>query len=166
MKRYLLFILLASTQLVSFAQNALFLPFGQSNSEVVNYLHSRDYIQEVNRNNHSQIVNKVSEQRKVVYHFQDNTLYAIEDMRTFTDQKQLKEALNSCRNYMKDGKKSPKALPSKAFQKYYIVSKANQVIELTVEKAPKSQGYILNMKVTSRNHGPRMTTNGLASRHM
>ena len=162
MKGILLFILLASSQIVSFSQNALFLPFGQSNQQIENYLVTRDYIQEIKREKQDQIVNQVTENRKVVYHFEENFLYATEDIRMITDKKLLDDALKSCREYMKDGDKLPKALSSKNFQKHYLIVKEDKIIELTLKKDSRTKDYILCLKVTSRRYGPRMATEKIA----
>ena len=162
MKTILLFVLLASSQLVSFAQNALFLPFGQNDQQITAYLNTRDYIQAIHNNEKDQIVNQVSETRQVIYHLKDQLLYATEDIRIFSNKQQMEEALKSCREYMKDGKNQPKALNSNTYDKHYLIVKADQIIELTVKKDAKTKTYVLSLKVTSRNYGPRMATQKIA----
>ena len=154
MKRKLLFILLAFPHILSFSQNALFLPFGQSNQEIEDYLHTRDYIQEIIKVDEDQIINKVSDNRKLVYHFQEDEHYATEDYLILSEKEKVDHAIKSCLDYMKDGNRQAKLLSSKKSQKHYLIFKTDEVIELMLMKDARNDDYIICLKVSSRLYGP------------
>lgn len=145
------------------AQNAMFVPFGQSLSEIRGWVESRDYIRKVALRNQDTLVNILSEKQKVTYFFRDEILYAIEDERFYTSAKEAERVTRTCLDYMSLNDTKVRHLPSENGVARHASLEEDRVVELVVETLPKKGGTRIYLKVTSRNHGPRMDTEELAS---
>lgn len=141
-----------------FAQNAMFIPFGQSVDEVSEYLYSRDYAQKVDKTLNTEWVNSVSSSQSVVYYFGDDVLYAIEDTRFYKDRKEAERIVKTCLDFMALEKNKVRTLDSENGINHYAVVTNDRLIELIVENGKKNEGANLRLKSTSRLYGPRMKT--------
>ncbi|MDX2246158.1 MAG: hypothetical protein SF052_05255 [Bacteroidia bacterium] len=150
--------IISTLSLSVFAQNAMFIPFGQSVDQVSEYLYSRDYAQKVDKTEDSEWVNKVSNTQSVVYFFDNNVLYAIEDARFYKDRKEFDRVVKTCLDFMSMEKHRIRTLDAENGVNHYAVVTDDRLVELIVETGKKEEGSSIRMKSTSRLYGPRMKT--------
>ncbi|MEZ4827109.1 MAG: hypothetical protein R3C61_12660 [Bacteroidia bacterium] len=141
-----------------FAQNAMFIPFGQPLDVVSEYLSSRDYAQKVDKTLGSEWINNVSSTQSVVYFFDDDVLFAIEDSRFYKEKKEAERVVKTCLDFMAMEKRRVRTLDSESGTNHYAVVTDDRLVELIVEYGKKNEGASIRLKSTSRLYGPRMKT--------
>ena len=143
-----------------FAQNALFIPFGQTMSEVDTFLESKDYLKTIDRSEDDLIHVVVYDGRTIDYHFKDGFLFGIEETREFYNHK-LKEGLvKECMDFLKGTEEKVKTLKTEGVDSHYAVAPTDRVLEFMVKESGrrKRKQLIMTIKSTSRYHGPRLRT--------
>ena len=68
---------------LSIAQNAFFIPFGQSINEVENYLEKREYYKQSHERLENQIISELFGNQQLTYNFKDQVLFGVKDQRFF-----------------------------------------------------------------------------------
>lgn len=165
--KYILLFTFCILSVGTYAQNALFIPFGQTETEVETFLKSKDYIKEVEFINNDSLHVVIHRGRELYYYFKDGFLYSIEEKRVFLNQKdKAKETLvKSCIDYLKATEEKVKALKTEGVDSHYAVAPDDRVLEFTVTESGKrkSRQIAMSFKSTSRNHGPRMDVQAFAA---
>jgi hypothetical protein len=147
------------------AQNALFIPFGQTMPQVQEFVATRDYIHVSEARDSLKdrlLVNQVSARQKLTYVFQDEMLYAVEDFRTYDNKKQADAIIEACVDYMGLEERRVRTVSSSGGTTHYAALAEDRIIEFFVTKDRKADRYELRLKVTSRLYGPRMETETFA----
>lgn len=147
------------------AQNALFVPFGQTMTEVDTFLQAKEYIQQISKPNEDLIEVMVHEGRTMQYHFKDGFLFGIEEHRVYRNHKKKEEIVKNCLDFLKATEEKVKTIKSEDVDSHYAVAPTDRVMEFTVSERGKKKDRIINLtfKSTSRYHGPRLLTEEYAS---
>ena len=137
MRIFIIILLQISFVQITFAQNALFLPFNTSRVEVKEFLNSRDYIKEVYHTENN-ITVKLNETSEIVYNFEAGKLSSISMVKTYGKKKAGKSAIHASVGYM--GLSAEVFMPSltndKNNSKYYSIA-GDKVLELDIERDGK-----------------------------
>lgn len=147
------------------AQNAMFLPFGQTTVDVMDYLDTRDYVHQVVYEADSGYMHLSLRQQEVQYFFDDEVLFAVEDRRVITDKKEADGVIKACLDFMAMEERRVRTLSSQSSGTHYAAVGDDRIMELIVvdlgtRKAPDIR---IRLKVTSRLYGPRMQTEAFAA---
>jgi hypothetical protein len=145
------------------AQNAMFLPFGQSSGQVKDYLASLDYVRELLSPSPDTLIHPVSARQQVVYCFRDGILYSIEDQRSYKDLKEADRVSKTCIEYMGREDRKVRNLGSSQGLGHFASVEEDRIVELFFYPGSKKEEARISLRVTSRNHGPRMETENLAA---
>lgn len=101
MKHLYFVILTLFIQASAISQNHLFIPFGQTEDEVRDFLNSRDYVNKIIEDSKMGSLRAVLEVDKhVEYVFEKGQLYATSVTRNYSDRKSAKEVEKKCLEYM------------------------------------------------------------------
>ncbi|MDX2284335.1 MAG: hypothetical protein NW241_09240 [Bacteroidia bacterium] len=147
-----------------FSQNAMFIPFGQTRSDVLAHLSTRDYARHAAAETDT-LINPVSARQTVQYFFRRDVLYAIEDARTFPTAKEAQKAVESCLAYMGRADLKVKSLEDLDGAAHYGSVEEDRVVELIVRYGRrKGEPSLVRLSARSRLYGPRMDTEALAER--
>lgn len=134
MRIFTLIILQISFVQLSIAQNALFLPFNTSRTEVSNFLQSRDYVKEMYYTE-KDITVKLNESSSITYIFEEGKLSSVSMSKAYTKKKTGKSAIEASVGYM--GLSAEVFMPSlindKSNSKYYSIA-GDKVLELDIER--------------------------------
>lgn len=136
------------------------MPFGQELSELRQNLGEKDYIRKIN-SKEDLLETKINYMRKMRYHLFYKELYAIEDERIYMNKKEAERIIQTCISYMEFDNRKAHVINRKNGITHYASLREDRIIELTVQKTRikrKKYEYILNLKSTSRFHGPRNQT--------
>ncbi len=118
-----------------FGQNNLFIPFGQSKTEVRRYLDSRDYISRVIEDNDMQSLRAQLDSKKhVEYVFKDGSLYATTVSRQYDDKKVAKEIQKNVLDYMDYISRGALQQNNKDGITVYTVAIDSRIIKLFVQQ--------------------------------
>ncbi len=149
---------------LSFAQNGMFIPFGQSLTEFEEYLETRDYVRDVQKPHPDTLINLISQKHWASYFFERGVLYSIEDVRIYPDEKVAEAVVSSCVDYLKMSKMRMRTLASGQGLSHYAIVEGDRIIELLVktEGARKEKITTIHLKSTSRLYGPRLKTESYA----
>ena len=147
------------------AQNGMFVPFGQTSVEFDEYLETRDYIRTLQRPTQDTVVNVLTRDHWATYFFDDQVLYAIEDVRVYRDEKTAERIVESCLDYLKLSEMRLRTLESSSGYHHYAIVEGDRIIELMVTKVgPRKEKVItVRLKATSRVYGPRLQTESYAN---
>lgn len=148
----LLFSLLITFPL--FAQNDWFIPFGQSQEQVREYLSDKDYLVSVREDaGMHRLLASIERDKHIEYVFEKGSLYATSVSRKYPNKKVSKDILKSCLEYMdlvSAGKIQQKSVGNATC---HTTVTHGRVIKLFVIDHPdKSQ--TLQLTSFSRRHGP------------
>ena len=148
---FLLLLVIASQ-----AQNNLFIPFGQTAEEVMQFLGSRDYIINIHEDLDMNSVRAILDQNKhVEYAFNNNgTLYATTVTRNYEDRKTAKEIQKNCLEYMEYISKGNARQIENTDIRCYTAVTDSRVIKLFVQDHDKST--TLTLSSVSLQYGPPM----------
>ena len=148
----ILVFLVTSIQVI-FAQNNLFIPFGQTTDDVKTYLESRDYIENVVEDQEMKSLTAQLEENKLVeYLFEGGKLYATTVRRNYSDKKSAKEIQRQALEYLQvTGRGAVKQTTSNNIDCYTTVTDS-RVIKLFVIDHKKS--ITLMLSSFSRQYGP------------
>ncbi|MDX1909546.1 MAG: hypothetical protein SF053_21075 [Bacteroidia bacterium] len=157
-------ILILSLCASAVAQNAMFIPFGQTRQEVNAYLDTREYVFRRMDRLPDTLGLRFSLPREVDYVFKENVLYAVRDERRVTDRKDAERLLKTCLDYMSMGNQRVRNVDSPNGVQHYATIKDDRLIELiTIPPRQKTEPTVIILQVTSRYHGPRMQTENLVT---
>ncbi|MEL6672457.1 MAG: hypothetical protein AAFR61_09705 [Bacteroidota bacterium] len=158
----LLFLGLASLQ----AQNAMFIPFGQSTGELSHFIQNLDYVQDIALRSQKDSIQVNLPGQDLTYHFHHNILYAISDLRYYENKREAERVIGSCLAFMELGEKKLHQVSNKGSLTHYACLEEDRVTELKVEvikQGKRKKHYRVLLTATSRRHGPRMKTEAFAS---
>ncbi|MEM7368238.1 MAG: hypothetical protein AAF587_06515 [Bacteroidota bacterium] len=163
--KQILLLLIASFSLSLSAQNALFIPFGQTMAEVDTFLQTKEYIHQITKPSADLIQVIVYEGRTMHYHFKDGFLFGIEEKRVYTNRKNKEEIVKNCLDFLKGTEEKIKTVKTEGVDSHYAVAPTDRVLEFMVSETGKRKNRTVNMtfKSTSRYHGPRLRTEEYAS---
>lgn len=149
------------------AQNAFFLPFGQTDQEVIQLISQKEYPFELTQGADS-ISQEMQNGQRVTYYFKNGTLYAIEDTRIYTDKKEADRVLKTITDYMENEDRRVRHVGSSGGRSHYLTIEQDRVIEVVAEVRTiktrkgkvkdKHKEVTMHLRVTSRLHGPRLQT--------
>jgi len=139
-----------------FSQNHLFIPFGQTEDEVRDFLNSRDYVGEIIKDAKLGSLRAILEANKhVEYVFENGRLYATSVTRNYSDKKSAKEVEKKCLEYMVvTGSRDIKVTHKENVTCHTVVTD-NRIIKLFVIEHPKSR--TLTFTSVSRQFGPMIS---------
>ncbi|MCI4668357.1 MAG: hypothetical protein MRZ79_09475 [Bacteroidia bacterium] len=163
-KIYLLictFLLVASHVM---GQNVLFIPFGQDVGELRQTLKGKDYIKRVVRDGQT-LETQINYMRKMRYHMFYDHLYSIEDERVYLNKKEAERIIQTCIKFLESNDRKAHVISRKNGVTHYVAIHTDRIIEFTVKKTRikrKKYEFVLNLKSTSRFHGPKNETEAFA----
>ena len=134
-------------------QNNLFIPFGQTTSEVKSFLNTRDYISNIHEDLEMESVRAVlDEDKHVEYAFNQGALYATTVTRNYVSRKDAKDVEQNCIDYM--GVISRGAIKEVTNENITCFTSVtdSRIIKLFVIDHKKS--VTLTLTSLSRQHGP------------
>ena len=143
---------------LSVAQNAFFIPFGQSINEVENLLYEREYYKNNYEKLENQIISELFGNQQVTYNFKDKVLFGVEDQRLFSSKKHANKAIESCMKFLHSKEGKVISMNSQDTRSHHVTVTEDEILELIVKKGKKEKEVIVILKSTSRFHGPRMET--------
>ena len=143
---------------LSVAQNAFFIPFGQSVGEVEDYLEAREYYKQNHEKLENQIVSELSGSQQITYNFKDRVLFGVEDQRLFDSKRHANKAIESCMNFLHSKNTKVFNVNTRESKSHHVTVTENEILELIVKKGDIEKEVIVILKSTSRFHGPRMET--------
>ncbi|RMG72950.1 MAG: hypothetical protein D6722_04425 [Bacteroidetes bacterium] len=143
----------------------MFLPFGQTSEEVLAYMDARDYAQYVEYIADSGHMQLDVRGQEVLYVFDEDILYAVEDQRQFYDKDLADHVVETCLDFMALEERRVRNLDSPSGQSHYATVADDRIIELVVidQGTRKAPDIRVRLKVTSRLYGPRMQTEAFAA---
>jgi len=164
--RFIYLLLIVSFPLTSLCQSALFVPFGQSQSELDAYLDSRNYIRSQSRDHQDTLMSVLNDQHWVKYVLSDRILYSIEDVRIYTGEKEAERMIESCMEYLNLGNMRVRTLSNNGSRSHYAKVEGDRIVELIITRRGERKKRIttLRLKSTSRLYGPKEQTELVASR--
>lgn len=137
MRIFIIILLQISFVQITFAQNALFLPFNTPRTEVSEFLNSRDYLNEIYYTE-KDITVKLNEKSEIVYSFEAGRLSSISMVKAYDKKKDGKSAIQASVGYM--GLSAEVFMPSltndKDNSKYYSIA-GDKVLELDIARNGK-----------------------------
>ncbi len=135
------------------AQNALFVPFGQTNAQVRSYLAEKDYIRVVDEDLElNSLKAKLDVDKEVEYAFENGILYAVTMTRRYTNRTVGKEIMTSCLEYLRLISNGSMDQSSKGDITVYTALTTSRVFKLFV--TDNSSTYTLALTAISRQNGP------------
>jgi len=149
------------------AQSAVFIPFGQTRSEIDHFLtDGQGYIQRSEFPSPDTILNYVNERQRVTYILNDDVLYAVEDERVYRDEEIAEEVIKACLDYLDMGEFRVRDVSHSEYDQHYATVEGDRIVELMiVEEGTRKEPVItVRLKSTSRLYGPRMEVEAYASR--
>ncbi|GAB4414904.1 MAG: hypothetical protein OHK0039_23140 [Bacteroidia bacterium] len=148
------------------AQNALFIPFGQREDEVLQDLRARDYIREIRRETQELRIVAFLHQAHLYYYIDEDILYAVEDVRRYGDRKEAEHIVQTCMDFMTLDERRIRQVDSDLGGHHYATVDEERIIELHVQDlgTRRKPDIVVSLKVTSRLYGPRMQTEAFAAR--
>lgn len=149
------------------AQNAMFIPFGQSRAEVLSFLKGRRYQGKVEVLDEGLQIKARYNQQETTYFFDGDLLYAIASSRTYTDKKEFQAVQKSCLDYLKMLNEKLSTFSSYDASGHYAVLTEDRIMEYRstiTEAADKSKMYTVELKSISREHGPKLKTASYAAK--
>ena len=154
------FLVLAMAFQMGAAQNALFIPFGQSITEVDSFLGSKDYLYEVYFPEDNILQAEVHPGRTMRYYFEDGYLFEIEEVRVIDNYKLKESIVKGCLDFLKGTEEKVKVLKTEGLDSHYAVAPEDRVMEFTVLETGKRKDRQVSITFTStsRYYGPRMDT--------
>ena len=155
MKPLAIFISLLCLSSALFAQNNLFLPFGQSKEEINRYLYTRDYVQQIVEDNDLAIVRAVlGKYKQVEYAFRSNTLYATTVSRHYIDRAAAREVQRNVLDYMDYTSRGTLKQETEDKITVYTAMTETRVIKFVIQASPNQTGVTLVLTSYSRSHAP------------
>lgn len=165
MRITVLLLFLASITLANLsAQNVLFMPFGQEVAQLRKALSDKDYINKV-RAEKDLLETQLGHMRRMRYHLFYDILYSIEDERIYMNKKEAERIIESCIAYMEFDDHKAHVINRKNGTTHYATVLDDRIVEFTVHKTRikrKKYKFVLNLKSTSRMHGPKNQTETFA----
>lgn len=165
MRFYLLLVLLISGLAEVSAQNPMFVPFGQTRQDVIDFLSMKDYVRGQDSTDDNLLTQTVSFRQKVHYYFKEGVLYSIEDERVYDNRDIADRVIKSCTDYLSQGKKKLRLMSNQGGTQKYAAVEDDRLIELVVTHQGRRKRRIttIHLRATSRWHGPRMETENLVA---
>ncbi|MEO1450272.1 MAG: hypothetical protein AAFV07_12140, partial [Bacteroidota bacterium] len=162
---YTLLVSLVCLSSSSWAQNPMFIPFGQTKGDVMEFLASRDYVRDQDSSEAHRLTQMVSFRQKVHYLFKEGVLYSIEDERYYDNREVADRVIKSCTDYLSQGKKKLRLLSNQGGISRYAAVESDRLIELIIKHEGRRKHRIttIHLRATSRWHGPRMETENLVA---
>ncbi|MEO0895716.1 MAG: hypothetical protein AAFY71_04930 [Bacteroidota bacterium] len=134
-------------------QNNLFIPFGQSKSEVRSYLNTRDYITQIVEDTEMQSLRaELDTKKSVEYAFKNGNLYATSVTRNYPDKKIAKDIQKNVLDYMDYISRGALQQNNQDGITAYTVVVDSRVIKLFVQ--PHSSSTTLTLTSISREFMP------------
>lgn len=130
-------------------QNGLFIPFGQTESEVKNFIKSRSYVQIAESDSESRILKATSDIQEASYEFHNNSLCVISNKRTYRDKKEAERIIKSCLAYLSRGERKVATLPSKNFVKHYACMERGRIVELRINQFNDEGGPLVIIELVA-----------------
>lgn len=149
------------------AQSAIFIPFGQTRSEIDHYLaDGQGYIQRSEFPSPDTIFNYVNERQRVTYILNDDVLYAVEDQRIYRDKAIAEGVIEACLDYLDMGEFRVRNVSHSDYDQHYATVEGDRIVELMIIEAGtrKEPMITIRLKSTSRLYGPRVEVEAYASR--
>lgn len=149
------------------AQSAVFIPFGQTRSEIDHYLaNGQGYIQRSEFPSPDTILNYVNHRQTVTYILNDDVLYAVEDQRVYRDEEMADAVIKACLDYLDMGEFRLRDVSHSEYDQHYATVEGDRIVELMIleEGTRKEPVITIRLKSTSRLYGPRMEVEAYASR--
>ncbi|MEO0582768.1 MAG: hypothetical protein AAF135_11135 [Bacteroidota bacterium] len=152
MKSLVFFISLLTLSSALFAQNNLFVPFGQSKEEVKRYLYTRDYVRQITEDNELRIVRaSLGKYKQVEYAFKENNLYATTVSRHYLDRQDAKEVQRNVLDYMDFTSRGTLKQESEEKLTVYTAMTDTRVIKFVIQQT-QTPGVTLVLTSYSRSH--------------
>ncbi|MEO0472149.1 MAG: hypothetical protein AAF206_21160, partial [Bacteroidota bacterium] len=135
------------------AQNHLFIPFGQSEEDVKQYLQTRDYIVQVveDKEVHS-LRAEIDQHKHVEYAFDDGALYATTVTRAYETRRTAQSVLKNCLNYLRSISRADINETTSDNVTVYTTATEHRIIKLFVTS--HKRGQTLSLTSVSRHYGP------------
>lgn len=166
MTRLIYLTLLLWIPCLGLAQSAIFIPFGQTRSEIDTYLaEGQNFIRRTDYRSSDTIVNHVSDFQQVTYLLHDDILYCVEDMRTYADDADAEEVIKACVAYLDLGEFRVRDITDTEYDSHYATIEGGRIVELLVSKtgSRRDRRIVVRLRSTSRLYGPRAETEAYAN---
>ena len=113
-----------------YAQNVLFIPFGQSEKEVRAFVDENVILSELAIDQKEKRIKITDSLRNMSYDFHEKGLYKITDTRTYNSQEQARSVVKACLDYLKLFDQDI-AKPKKSENiEHYLIMGENKIIEV------------------------------------
>ncbi|WNJ18663.1 hypothetical protein [Pontibacter sp. G13] len=164
MYRYCLLLVIPGFLILSHvsAQNAMFVPFGQTHAELSSYLLAKDYFDLQTDSSTYTMENRISPTQFVRYEFQQDQLYAVADVREFPTRKQADKAVKSITTFFSKSGGKVRTLSSTFKLTHYAVVRDDRILEVKISKI-EADRTLVELKAISRGHGPVVETESYAN---
>lgn len=147
-----------------FSQNAMFIPFGQNESEVKNFFEEREHYTPLRIDKDQNFLQVNTSDQSLKYYFKDEHLYSIEDTRVYKNKKRAEEVIKACISYLEMHKARVRNFASKTGFPHYVIVLDNKILEVKVHPRDKTdKSRTIQIIATSRLYGPRSLTETFAN---
>ncbi|MEM7657738.1 MAG: hypothetical protein AAF399_16525, partial [Bacteroidota bacterium] len=109
------------------------------------------------------LVHQLENGWSVAYLMEEEQLYAVEDIREYTDKKEVEAVITSCLAYFKLFDKRIREPRKNGLKAYYVVVLDDRLVELRVWESGKrkQRRTHISLRSTSRLYGPRLKTESM-----